>query len=176
MKDLNIILHPTDFSANTKPALELACGLARDRGARLIVLHVAPPLPTQWVGSGLSLLHSHKDWWDAEAQLRRTHCRDLQPERLLRTGEPAPIIVSVARQVNADLIVIGQPQPSRWRWLIEERVAETVARTAPCSVLIATSPNAQPTRLQGFGDKSFRGRAMAMNRRFTSSEDFDWHN
>lgn len=148
MKDLNVILHPTDFSANAQAALEVACGLARERGARLIVLHVAPPLPAQWTGSGLSLLYSQKHWWDAEAKLRRVECGPLQPERMLRTGEPAPIIVSVAKQVNADLIVIGQPQASRWRWLVEERVAQAVARTAPCPVLIASS---RPNQLAGTG-------------------------
>ena len=34
------ILHPTDFSANSRPAFQTACGLARDNNATLLVLHV----------------------------------------------------------------------------------------------------------------------------------------
>ena len=148
MKNLNTILHPTDFSENAQHARKLACDLARDHGARLIVLHVAPPLPAQWTGHGLSLLHPQAHWWDAEDQLRLVSCEDFQPELLLRSGEPGPIIVNVAKETNADLIVIGQPQPNRWRWLIEERVAQSVARTAPCPVLVATSPTARSTQLR----------------------------
>jgi nucleotide-binding universal stress UspA family protein len=158
MKSLSTILHPTDFSANAKHALELACGLARDRGARLIVLHVSPPLPPQWTGSELSLLSFHEGRWEAATKLRRMNCRTLQPERLLRTGKPAPVIVSVAKEVDADLIVIGQPQPSRWRWLVEERVAQSVARTATCPVLVATSPKVHPGQVAKLHGGSLNGR------------------
>lgn len=37
------ILHPTDFSAHSQLALELACSLAREQTARLVLLHVAVP-------------------------------------------------------------------------------------------------------------------------------------
>ena len=41
MLTVHTILHPTDFSERSQDALRLACALARDYGARLIVLHVA---------------------------------------------------------------------------------------------------------------------------------------
>ena len=37
-----VILHPTDFSTASKAARRVAGSLARDHGARLIILHVAP--------------------------------------------------------------------------------------------------------------------------------------
>jgi nucleotide-binding universal stress UspA family protein len=40
MWPLKTILHPTDFSRCSQDAFRLACSLARDHGARLIVLHV----------------------------------------------------------------------------------------------------------------------------------------
>jgi hypothetical protein len=40
---MNTILHPRDFSIHSNCALRLGCSLARDHGARLIILHVAPP-------------------------------------------------------------------------------------------------------------------------------------
>lgn len=37
------ILHPTDFSEHSEFAFRLACALARDYNARLVLLHVALP-------------------------------------------------------------------------------------------------------------------------------------
>src|SRR5262245_29839030 len=45
MLPLRAILHPTDFSDRSQYAFELACRLARDSEARLIVLHVVQPPP-----------------------------------------------------------------------------------------------------------------------------------
>jgi nucleotide-binding universal stress UspA family protein len=161
MKNLNTILHPTDFSQNAQHALTVACDLARNREARLIVLHVAPPLPAAWTKPSRALPDSYKRAWDDEARLHSVGCREFQPERMLRAGEPALVIVDVANEVNADLIVIGQPQPSRWRWLVEERVAQAVTRTAPCPVLIAGRPKPQPLQVKKLGAKSLHVRAVA---------------
>ena|SRR5208282_2928642 len=43
MFKIQTILYPTDFSERSESAFHLACSLARDHGARLIVLHVIPP-------------------------------------------------------------------------------------------------------------------------------------
>jgi nucleotide-binding universal stress UspA family protein len=42
------ILHPTDFSDLSPPAFEMACSLARDFGAELVVCHVSPPQSPPW--------------------------------------------------------------------------------------------------------------------------------
>jgi nucleotide-binding universal stress UspA family protein len=47
MLPIHTILHPTDFSDRAGFAFRVACALARDFGARLLVLHVEqPPLST----------------------------------------------------------------------------------------------------------------------------------
>ena len=43
MIEIRTVLHPTDFSERSEWAFHLAYSLARDHGARLIVLHVIPP-------------------------------------------------------------------------------------------------------------------------------------
>ena len=43
MPGIQTILHPTDFSENSRPAFETACALARDNQATLLVLHVMMP-------------------------------------------------------------------------------------------------------------------------------------
>src|SRR5262249_37737242 len=43
MLPIRKILHPTDFSEHSEPAFRLACSLARDYGAPVVVLHVTSP-------------------------------------------------------------------------------------------------------------------------------------
>jgi nucleotide-binding universal stress UspA family protein len=43
MADIHTILHPTDFSANSRAAFQTACTLARDYDSHLVLLHVLPP-------------------------------------------------------------------------------------------------------------------------------------
>jgi nucleotide-binding universal stress UspA family protein len=45
MLPIRIIVHPTDFSENSKAAFEMACALANDYRASLYVVHVEPPTP-----------------------------------------------------------------------------------------------------------------------------------
>jgi len=40
MSDTKRILHPTDFSENSRDAFQTACRLAREDHAALVVLHV----------------------------------------------------------------------------------------------------------------------------------------
>ncbi len=44
MLPIKTILFPTDFSPPSDYAFKLACSLARDHGARIVIVHVAPPL------------------------------------------------------------------------------------------------------------------------------------
>jgi nucleotide-binding universal stress UspA family protein len=48
MPPIQTILHPTDFSENSRPASETASALARDYQTTLIALHVMIP----WRGFG----------------------------------------------------------------------------------------------------------------------------
>lgn len=145
MKDLKVILHATDFSPNAQAALAMACELARRREANLVVLHVTHPVPCHWPATSPSALYCCEHWKVADQNLRDLDCQGLLPERMLRTGEPAAVIASVAERVGADLIVLGQPRPGKWRWLIEERVAQTVVRKASCPVLVAARATAKVT-------------------------------
>ena len=43
MYPIRTILHPTDFSGPAQAAFRVACSLAREHGARLVVLHVLTP-------------------------------------------------------------------------------------------------------------------------------------
>jgi nucleotide-binding universal stress UspA family protein len=103
IEELHTILYPTDFSPEAQPALAYALSLARDRGARLYLLHVAK------TGRG----------WDKsflEEQLRNLVSEEgglaCEPKALVRTGLPGQTIVDVAEELAADLIVVGPKQHS----------------------------------------------------------------
>jgi nucleotide-binding universal stress UspA family protein len=42
MLPVKTLLHPTDVTEPSRHAFDLACQIARDRGARVVVLHAVP--------------------------------------------------------------------------------------------------------------------------------------
>src|SRR5262245_21835070 len=83
------ILHPTDFSAPSEYAFRLAASLARDHGARLIVLHVEAPepgvVPAMAVPPAPPPVYSDEVWEEfprlaaTDPRLREVHIRTELP-------------------------------------------------------------------------------------------------
>ncbi|HLT37683.1 MAG TPA: universal stress protein [Enhygromyxa sp.] len=131
------VLLPFDFS---EPAID-ALATARDLVARtelLWVLHVVPPLSTTSPGFLLGEVDLVELRERADTALAKTlsEIGIGTARRRIVIGDPASEIVDVAREIDADLIVI----PSRGktglrRWMIGS-VAEKVVRRAPCPVLV----------------------------------------
>jgi nucleotide-binding universal stress UspA family protein len=140
MFPIHTILHPTDFSDYSTAALRMAEALARDYGARLVVLHVMPPPPVVAgeMGAYIPELEDPTALWD--------RLNALQPEgsicveRFLVKGEPATEIVNMARGEKADLLVMGTHGRSGLGRLLMGSVAEWVMRKAPCPVLTVKMP------------------------------------
>ncbi len=150
MTPIRTILHPTDFSATSRHAFELACSLARDHGARLIVLHVlerpvilqsgvmTPPPPSEG-------LEQQRE--EARQQLQRVRPDDesIRVERRLEEGDAATAVLQVARETSCDLIVMGTHGRTGLARLLMGSVAEKVLRGATCPVLtVKTTPAARP--------------------------------
>jgi nucleotide-binding universal stress UspA family protein len=145
---IRTILHPTDYSELSRPAFELACSLARERDAELLICHVAPP---PIIAAGEVVLEFPTG--EAEqmtAQLKRVKPDDpqVQVSHLLLRGESAAEIVQLAAEVGADLIVMGTHGRSGLGRLLMGSVAEAVMRKAPCPVLTVRTPfpGTQPQR------------------------------
>src|SRR4051794_22918372 len=97
------ILHPTDFSERSQHALGLACALARDYGARLIVLHVAD-VPTMGYGADGSvpaMLPPAPEELRAAAQEQLNRLQvpsaNVRAERRLEQGDAVTEILRVAQ-------------------------------------------------------------------------------
>lgn len=141
MLPIRTILLPTDFSEGAAHACRVACTVARDCHARLILLHVfTPPV----LISGENLLPPDPAILKAEleAQLKalKVEDSDLQVERRLEEGFPGLEILRMARETNADLIVMGTHGRTGLSRLLMGSVAEQVVRKAPCPVLTVKLP------------------------------------
>lgn len=145
MLAVRTILHPTDFSEPSDYALGLACALTRDYGARLVVLHVVPP-PPAFAAEGIVPPLTGEVRAEAEDHLRRLRLphADVRAERHLGEGDAATEILRVAREVGADLVVLGTHGRTGVRRLLMGSMAEQVVRRADCPVVTVTSPVVLP--------------------------------
>jgi nucleotide-binding universal stress UspA family protein len=143
MTEIKTILHPTDFSEPSTSAFEFACALARDRRARLIVLHViTSPLATLGGLEALPPGPEELNADEAKRQLETVQCPDssVPLERRLIVGEAADAILQVAAETRSDLIVMGTHGRSGVSRLLMGSVAENVLRKATCPVLTVKAP------------------------------------
>lgn len=135
MLPVHTILFPTDLSENAQQAFPLACSLARDCGARIVVLHVVPP-PT--VQDPLLALDNrkeyHKNLWQSLRQMQPPDS-DVHVEHRLESGDAAPEILQIAQRIKAGLIVIGTQGRTGLGRLLVGSIAEQVLRGATCPVL-----------------------------------------
>lgn len=141
MLALKTILHPTDFSPRSEYAFRLACSLARDHGAKVIVLHVVIPPPA--VSYGEMILDNDTvaqvdQLWETLRQIKSPDPA-VTLEHRLEEGFPATEIVRVATEAGCDMIVLGTHGRTGVGRLLMGSVAEQVVRQASCPVLTVKS-------------------------------------
>ncbi|HLW67649.1 MAG TPA: universal stress protein [Gemmataceae bacterium] len=152
MFPIHTILHPTDFSERSANALQLACALACDYGARIVILHVVAP-PAVIYGEGIVPPDPNESPAKAREQIERLEIPAAsRAERRVEEGDPALKILDVAGEINADLIVMGTHGRTGLGRLLMGSVAEEVVRRAVCPVLTVTNPFA-PVGLPGVGNE-----------------------
>ena len=140
MPSVQTILHATDFSPCSDVALQVAGSLARDRGARLVVLHVGTP-PVSHVGGMIIPVPPLPSEWrreDLEKQLRQRTVPDLAKgvqHRLEYAESPSDEILRVADEISSDLIVVGTHGRTGVAHLLMGSVAEQIVRRAKCPVM-----------------------------------------
>ena len=141
MLPIHTILHPTDFSDCSDGAFRLACALARDYDARIVVLHVVE-LPAVVSGDGMLVIPYSIDSEPLREQLQQLQSGDpkIPVEHRLVEGYPAEQILRVAAETNCDLILMGTHGRTALNRLLMGSVAEQVVRKAPCPVLTVKTP------------------------------------
>jgi nucleotide-binding universal stress UspA family protein len=129
----------TNWSETAEVALVKALELARTNDARLHVVTASPPSPPPAAGgsAGASAAASIGPDFQADVVLERTLERlgaeDLDVRQHTSTAEPADAILSVAGEVGADLIVVGNKGMNR---RVLGSIPNTVSHRATCDVLI----------------------------------------
>jgi nucleotide-binding universal stress UspA family protein len=141
MLAIKTILHPTDFSERSDYAFRLACALARDHGARVIVLHVAElPIPAYGEASAPVALIQISMEAEKECLERIVAPQGVKIERRLVEGAAATEILRAAEEMKADLIVLGTHGRTGINRFLLGSVAEQVVRKARCPVLSVKTP------------------------------------
>jgi nucleotide-binding universal stress UspA family protein len=133
------ILVATDLSKTSAPAVDYAVDLAALVGASVVVLHSYAPslvLNAREVSAQIAAA--------AQAALDRALSagkdRGATIETALREGDPVVAISETAREMNADLLVLGTRGRHGLERLFVGSVAETVIRTASRPVLTLHAP------------------------------------
>lgn len=133
--EIHTILQPTDFSEHGKGAFDLACSLANDHKARLLVLHIYHPQAEHEELTKEGRPEKYQDHlWNTLRKLRPSR-PDVSVEYLLIQGKPAAEIVRAAKDNHCDVIVMGTHGRTGLKRALMGSVAEHVVREAPCPVL-----------------------------------------
>jgi nucleotide-binding universal stress UspA family protein/quercetin dioxygenase-like cupin family protein len=144
MSSIQTILHPTDFSENSKYAFQTACSLAKDHQAGLVLFHVVPPLvaPLLPQAAPNPMVSA-----DAQECVARWHFVWPQPqdpavrvEHRVAEGEAPTEILRLAQALGCDLIVMGTHGRTGLDRLLTRSVAEEVLRKSVCPVLVVRVP------------------------------------
>jgi len=141
MLNIKTILFPTDFSDAAESAFHLACSLARDHGSRVVLVHILTP-PTVAYTEGIMLPPTQDIKDEVWAKLDSIAPTEdtIEIERLMVEGEPANEILRLAKEHNADLIVMGTHGRRGLTRLLMGSVAEEVVRKSSCPVLTVKTP------------------------------------
>jgi nucleotide-binding universal stress UspA family protein len=164
MLPIRTILHPTDFSGPADSSYRVARMIARECGARLVVLHVAgmdvdvsPVVYTEF-GFPFALPEDYQTYHAAlRGQLQERFGNDAgdRVETRLVDGDAAEEILRVAEEVRCDLIAMGTEGRGGLGRLLLGSVAETVLRKARCPVLTVKSAAAnRPAAPEGRGSEA----------------------
>jgi universal stress protein A len=147
MKPFQKIMVATDFSAPAEAATRIAADLSRRYAAPLTLVHVYQPI-THTLPAGV-IMFTPTPLNDLLAKLER-RLEEYRREALAHGARDGGVrllmgftpreIVSMATDLEFDLIVMGTRGHRGLQRLLTGSVAERVVRTAPCPVLTMRMP------------------------------------
>ena len=140
------ILCPTDMKGRAKLALKKAVQIAHQFGAKITMLNVHPEFMNREEREMLRVsvekmeakcrqiaLESKAEM---QAIIKKLHAEDIAVEYLLREGKPEKTIAEVAREIEADLIVICTDGRDNLKDFVTGTITENVINSLVCPVLV----------------------------------------
>jgi len=139
-----VVLHATTLRETSRPSAALACQVAATQNAKLILLHVLPPIdvmerkgmPTGQDSAAMVELRI------LAAQTGARCCSAVEP--VIAHGNPSIEILALASERHAGLIVLGATQRSAFENLTRDRTVYRVLAHARCPVLTLREPQPMP--------------------------------
>ena len=132
----------TDGSDTAQRAVDFALDMAERYGAKLVVASAYRPVSESRLSKEQAAAPQEIQWSinpseDVDATLRaveeQAKERGLRYASEARTGDPADVLVGIAEDQGADVIVVGNKGMQR---RVLGSVPNSVSHKAPCSVLI----------------------------------------
>jgi nucleotide-binding universal stress UspA family protein len=139
--DLTRILLATDGSEDAALAGRAAADISNGTAAEVAVVHVWTDVPPP-AYPGMSLDNYSRLARDEAMRLLRREAWNARVAggrvvgEHLREGQPAEEIITLAEELDADLVVVGSRRAGRVKRLITGSVSEGVVHRASCPVLI----------------------------------------
>lgn len=139
-RDFKIILCPTDFSEESYRAIEYGLRFAKAADGTLLLAH-AIHVPSgelyQPDGHVLNFEEAKQRTNSLLEELRQKRLQSYPKcELLVDVGDPHDVLLGIARQRKADLIVIATHGRSGLQHLVMGSVAEKIIRHAPCPLFV----------------------------------------
>ncbi len=139
------ILCPTDFSAASRRALELAVPIAEKFDAQIYLANVVPTIPH--VAPSVTAHFDVPEYQrllrsDAEKQMAELakSISTVKTHQIFKDGNAADGILKAADENQIDLIVIATAGATGWEHMVFGSVAEKVVRRARVPVLTIRRP------------------------------------
>jgi universal stress protein A len=140
MRAFKTILCPIDFSDPSYEALEYGLGLAQPANGQIILAHFLHNPSSEFFHEDGHVISWDKAKARARALLEEARIKHLggyaKADIVVDTGDPHELIVNLARDRKADLIVIATHGRTELAHLLVGSVAEKVIRHAPCPVFV----------------------------------------
>lgn len=135
------ILVPTDFSPPADKAVKYALAFCRQFGARLTLAYVVEPKAFSDFQAKSGRFEDESSRKAARDKLASIRNKQADIEQFMRepkvvVGKPFQEIVSMARGLKVDLVILGTHGRTGLRHVLLGSVAEKVLRHAPCPVLV----------------------------------------
>ncbi len=147
MIEINHILCPIDFSDCSEYALKYSITLAKDFDAKITLVSVSEHVPdylTFQLESDVGLINQLEKLVDSI-----DWCGIAVPKVLVRDGTPFVEIIKCAREIEADLIVVGaHGRSAKLKDVLIGSNTERVVRKAHCPVLTVHRPEYIPKDIE----------------------------